>query len=292
MPAMKGKGGAWTERKLAALRKYIPAFNTALKDKPSRSRPFRRILIDAFAGSGNRELGELPLWKNSIDIAKIAKGSARISLESEPAFDEYIFIEKSAKNVAELQALKAEFPYRNVDIRQGDANVELAKIATTWDRARWRGVLFLDPYGCQVEWSSLSAVANTQAIDVWLLFPVNAVRRMLPRDASFEPGWRERLNLLFGTEAWFEEFYLTSQSGDLFGSSGPTLVREVNLDRIEKYYAKRLQAIFQGGVCKRPLRLGPSNRDPLFSLFFACSNPTEAAKKLAHKIANDILRSG
>jgi hypothetical protein len=30
MRAMKGKGGPWTDRKLAAVRKYVQGFNTAL----------------------------------------------------------------------------------------------------------------------------------------------------------------------------------------------------------------------------------------------------------------------
>ena len=34
-----------------------------------------------------------------------------------------------------------------------------------------RAVLFLDPYGMQVEWATIEAVAKTKAIDLWLLFP-------------------------------------------------------------------------------------------------------------------------
>jgi three-Cys-motif partner protein len=286
MPAMKSKGGPWTERKLAALRKYMPAFNQALSKQQ-----FKRIYIDAFAGSGSRELDEVPLLDNDADIATIAKGSAQIALETTPAFERFIFIEKSPKNAAALEALRAQFSNLDVEIRRTDANAELMKIAKAWDKKNSRGVLFLDPYGCQVEWRCLAAVASTRAIDIWLLFPLNAVRRMLPRDAAFEAGWRERLDVLFGTSAWFDRFYPTENADDLFGAHGPQQVRKVTLDGIEGFYRERLSETFQGGVCRKPLRLGAPNRDPLFSLFFACSNPSEAAKKLAHKIANDILKS-
>jgi hypothetical protein len=52
----------------------------AARGVPSKSRPLRRIYIDAFAGSRNRELDELHLWKNNRDMAKSAQGFARIAL--------------------------------------------------------------------------------------------------------------------------------------------------------------------------------------------------------------------
>jgi three-Cys-motif partner protein len=254
-------------------------------------RHFTRVYIDAFAGSGSREFNQVPLLDDDPDIARIAKGSARIALESNPSFHWFIFIEKAASNVASLQGLSAEFPALNVQIRKTDANSELANIAKAWDQKNWRAVLFLDPYGCQVEWNCLTAIAATTAIDVWLLFPLNAVRRMLPHAGEFEPGWRERLDLLFGTPAWFDRFYPKLTKDDLFGAQAPAHVRTVTLDGIEAFYQERLRELFKGGVCKKPLRLGAPNRDPLFSLFFACSNPSRTARTIAHQIADHILRS-
>ena len=43
-------GGRWTEEKLEILRKYLQAYNTALKNQP-----FKRVYIDAFAGTGYRK---------------------------------------------------------------------------------------------------------------------------------------------------------------------------------------------------------------------------------------------
>lgn len=113
MPAMQGKGGPWTERKLAAVRKYLQAFNTALS-----KRNFTRVYADAFAGSGSRELDCVPLLDDDLDIARIAKGSARIALESKPSFHRFIFIEKTASNVASLRGLRPEFPELDVQIRK------------------------------------------------------------------------------------------------------------------------------------------------------------------------------
>jgi hypothetical protein len=45
-------GGDWTTQKLDVLAKYLCSYTTALKHKPSQSRPFRKAYIDAFAGTG------------------------------------------------------------------------------------------------------------------------------------------------------------------------------------------------------------------------------------------------
>lgn len=44
-------GGDWTQAKLEAVRKYLVAYTTALKKQP-----FTLNYIDAFAGTGYREL--------------------------------------------------------------------------------------------------------------------------------------------------------------------------------------------------------------------------------------------
>lgn len=292
MTAMRGKGGPWTERKLKAVGGYLEAFNSALKDKPTPTHPFTRIYIDAFAGSGDRELPKMPLFDNDADIAQFAKGSVRIALDCEPSFDQLHFVELNSKHLTDLEALAKEYPDRRVTIHAGDANEWVVKICQHWDKRMCRGVLFIDPYGCQVEWSTLLAVAQTQRIDVWLLFPVNAVRRMMPRNANFQHGWRDRLTSLFGTEEWFDFFYSQNknENDDLFGHAGVALGREVTLERIEEFYRDRLGTIFCGGVSQKALGLGPKSREPLYSLFFACGNPSETARKLAFKIANHLIR--
>lgn len=123
------------------------------------------------------------------------------------------------------------------------------------------------------------------------MFPVNAVRRMLVNDPkNFDPEWVERLNLLFGTEEWFDHFYPECETTpDLFGTAEPKMQREVSLEKIENYYSSRLKKIFRGGVAGRTIRLGPQSREPLFSLFFACGNPSPGARKLAFRIADHLI---
>ena len=53
-------GGHWTEIKLDMLHRYLRFYMTALKQKP-----FGKIYIDAFAGTGFRSVKEAPVgfWK-------------------------------------------------------------------------------------------------------------------------------------------------------------------------------------------------------------------------------------
>ena len=100
-------GGAWTERKLSVVRRYLEMYAQALKNQA-----FQRVYIDAFAGTGDRTdkrreavpLLDLP------EFEAVAKGSARLALEVEPPFHRYVFIERASHRASELTALKSEFP--------------------------------------------------------------------------------------------------------------------------------------------------------------------------------------
>jgi three-Cys-motif partner protein len=48
-------GGEWTTAKLEVLAGYLKSYTTALKDKPTAERSFRKGYIDAFAGTGYRD---------------------------------------------------------------------------------------------------------------------------------------------------------------------------------------------------------------------------------------------
>ena len=124
-------GGPWTLRKLEVLAGYLQSYTTALKNKPSVEKPFRKAFIDAFAGSGYREGGSLEAFQTPLfpDLTSnenqgLLDGSAKLALKTEPAFDRYIFIECSPTRCEQLEELKSEFPDRadHIDIQQGDAN--------------------------------------------------------------------------------------------------------------------------------------------------------------------------
>jgi three-Cys-motif partner protein len=177
-------GGDWTSAKLDVLAGYLQGYTTALKDKPSPDRPFRKGYIDAFAGTGYREArrddSDKPIAQGLLfpDLAEqepqaLLDGSARLALKTEPRFDSYLFIERSSERYHRLKELRKEFPNlaNDIQVRQGDANQEIQDLCKK-DWSSHRAALFLDPYGMQVEWSTIEAIASTKAIDLWLLFPL------------------------------------------------------------------------------------------------------------------------
>jgi three-Cys-motif partner protein len=276
-------GGSWTDQKLAVLEGYLAAYTTALQKAK-----FTKGYIDAFAGSGYRDAKRGVPDLMETEPQELLEGSARRALRVQPRFDGYVFIESHAGRRAQLEQLKAEFPDKagSIQVRGGDANAQLQDICrVSW--AKRRAVLFLDPYGMQVEWSTIEAVAKTAAIDMWLLFPLGiGVNRLLKRDADIPAAWRERLTALLGTSDWFEEFYRTETTTDLFGESHTRTVKRASTDTIGKYFVDRLKTVFPA-VAERPRILSNSRGSPLYLLCFAAGNQKGAP--IALKIANHLL---
>lgn len=286
-------GGDWTDTKLGILRRYLEAYSTALKNGP-----FKTAYIDAFAGTGYRTLEQTEEGGNLLfpDLAEEAaqqllEGSARMALKVEPGFDRYIFIERDAYHCAQLETLRSEFSNLTeaIKIRRGDANNVIQKLC----KKNWkshRAVLFLDPYGMNVEWATLEKVAETRAIDLWLLFPLGiGVNRLLPRSGQIPEGWRTRLNLFLGTEDWYEAFYRTETAPNLFGELETTVAKE-GIDVIGEYFLNRLRTIFPG-VARKPKVLVNSTNCPLYLFCFAVSSPNPRTQEIALKIADHILKS-
>ena len=288
-------GGNWTAEKLERLQKYLAAYVMAMK-----AQPFQLTYIDAFAGTGYNTKGQKKDAEDEEayfpelaepEVKSFVDGSARIALKISPAFHRFVFIEKAAERCRELEKLRDEFPSsaEQIKIVQDDANAALQSLCAKVNWSKQRAVLFLDPFGMQVSWDTIRAIAETKAIDVWILFPLGmAVNRLLTRSGKMAEGWRNRLNDFFGTDAWQREFYRQDSQMNLFGEEEVTVYKDTNLKAIGEFFNKRLGEIFPG-VAKNPLSLLNSIGTPLFLLCFAVSNPSPKARALAIKIAQDIL---
>lgn len=286
-------GGSWTEEKLEMIKKYLVAYATIMNQKK-----FKFAYVDAFAGTGYRETkksgkknAEEMLFTDSLtgdEPQEFMDGSATIALKTKPEFDKYIFIEKNPERFAKLEQLKTDSSEKSdqIILVNEDANKYLQKFC----KADWKGhraVVFLDPFGMQVTWQTLTAIANTKAIDLWILFPLGSgVSRLLKRDGEIPQTWKEKLNNLFGEDGWYDEFYQKSQQTSLFADE--KLEKVADFNSIADYFVRRLKTIFPH-VHDKPLRLMNSKDVPLFLLCFAAGN--DKGGKVALKIANDILRS-
>jgi len=281
-------GGPWSLIKTDIVEQYLRFFSQALKNQG-----FRRIYVDAFAGSGAfayiRPSSTGDLFGDMGGVSH--SGSAQRALSLQPQFDELVFIESDAENVRALEELTRKAGHPSVRIERGDANIVLQSVCSTQDWKWMRGVVFLDPFGMHVDWNTLRKLAETRAVDVWYLFALAGTVRNLPRLASkLDHTKRAAVTRVLGTEAWFEEFYKPTQSGSLFGSSdSPTYRRTATVDEIEAYVRERLLTIFP--FVEQPRRLRGRGNTSLFSLFFAVSNPGNKAIDLAKKGAAHILQN-
>ena len=216
-------------------------------------------------------------------------GSAVLALEIDLPFAEYHFGDLRPRRVNALKRLASEYDGRcKIFVESGDANDIVERFCARLSQDRnLRSVVFLDPYGLQVNWSSLKALAATKRADVWCLAPMEGLIRQLSHDREkLNEDKADRLDAFLGTPDW-RDFYKASQG---FGFvENPTESRKIDIPGLEDFVLQRLRKIFVGEVfAPLPIfRMG--TRHHMFSLYCAIANPSENAVNAAGRIV-DYLR--
>lgn len=280
-----------TGKKLEVLDKYHGFYPLALKDK------YRLIYIDAFAGTGHILLSEpdesAPQLPGFESQRETLEGSATRALRAAIPYHRYVFIEKSKKNLSDLKTeLARQFPERFslCEFECADANQAIKRICTTTDWKKHRAVVFLDPFGNQIEWSTLEALAGTGAVDLWYLFPAGlGVYRQIPKSGSLDEKAAESVTRILGSNDWSLLFTKKVTTTDLFGDETQHVQRNATVGEITEHAIWRLKTIFKGGVLDDYVVLGGKGDVNWYSLLFAVSNPETKAKELAHKVASWIV---
>jgi three-Cys-motif partner protein len=171
---------------------------------------------------------------------------------------------------------------------QSDANEVISTWCSATDWHRSRAVVFLDPYGMSVEWSTIERIARTSAIDLWILFPLGAgINRMLTRGKKPPPSWITKIDRILGTDAWQEIFYKELVEQGLFGEEVTRIVKTATFATMTKFFLERLESVFEA-VSPEAMALTNSRGNPLYMLCFAAGNKVGAP--IAVKIANHLLK--
>lgn len=285
-------GGPWSLEKLKIVQQYLKAFCTALGSR------FNLVYIDAFAGSGEfsfLEASAAPLLDID-EVIRSASGSAHIALSCIPPFSNLHFIEQKKRNVLALEALKKDHPTRAVEVLKGDANDLIAEVCDKIDWRNSRGVLFIDPFGNSLDWTTLEHVAQNTKLDVWYLFPLSGLFRQAPiAHNRLTEDKRASITRLLGTGEWEEYFYKVSpkssqpmlgETQDFFPNEEEIMIRAATVDGILNYVSQRLRTIFPFVTEPRVLR-GPSNA-PLYALYLALSNDSKPARALATRLTDHL----
>ncbi len=286
-------GGQHTDIKLEIVERYLQRYSAALHTWCDSV-----WYIDAFAGTGSRTVRtrarDGDLFDEPVpELVEQRRGSAKIALDIEPHFDRLIFMDIKPKHIAALEALKAEYPNRNIDVLRGNANDLIPSLIKSDEWKKTRAVMFLDPYGMEVEWSALQLIAGTKAIDVWYLFPLSGLYRQAARNwDKIDPTKERALTRMLGTEGWKEELYSeVPPMPDLLSGmeSGMRRQRAADVAGLERYVRDRLRTIFPAVLDPWPL---PSiDRPQRFSLFCAVSNSSKRAIELAEQFGASIRQS-
>jgi three-Cys-motif partner protein len=270
--------GPWSEDKLQLLRKYLRAYTVIMHGQRWCRNGYH--YIDAFAGTGS---------PRARDEERYIDGSPRVALTIQRPFHSYTFIEKTPWRVQRLWELAEEFPDQAISIREGDCN----RIITTevTPRIRYeqfnRGLIFLDPFGMDIEWSTIEQIAETRALEIFMNFPVMALNRtVLPNDPNvLTEAQIKRMNRFWGSTEWRGDIYEAVPT--LFGPVETKICRTTG-QRLGRLFTKRLEEVFP--YVTAPLVMTNSKNAPLYCLIFAGHNSTGA--KIVREIFQRYERLG
>ncbi len=292
-------GDDHTLQKLKTVERYLQVYATALKYSP-----FQLLYVDACAGSGSsvpksaldseaetiqHTLDGLPA--TVVDTDKIIVGSAIRALGVNPPFHHYLFNDVKRSNVDALRgAIRDSFDHLEdrIEITQLDANQMLRDLCTSRNWKETRAVVFIDPFGLQIDYQTLQMLGRTEAIDLWYLVPVFAMYRQISGDGQIHPDGGPRVDAALGTTEWRDVAVIEEEEpGTLFDQPRLRSKRAVDVAWFERVAKERIGAAFGGRVLNETLPLG-RNGVQEFSLMFAWANPSEKAI-LAAKLAKAVL---
>ncbi len=288
-------GGIWTEQKLVAFEKYVNAYLTIMLNQRIKHNGWPQTIIyfDGFAGCGDRSshknqdkhdtllFSELDIDESEINVYK---GSAERVVRLDKKFDEYYFIDIDKKALENLKnKIEQYFDKKSkYEFLPKDINEVLSSFSNDLDNSKV-ALILLDPFGMQLNWSSIEKLKNKK-VDIWILLPSGIIiNRLLDRKGDLKNI--DKLQSFFGlNEAEIQkEFYKNKNEYTLFGKMKVTQKVNNSIEKIAELYTKRLKTIWNY-VTEQPLVLYNSRNVPIYHFVFASNN--ETAKKIASQIIN------
>jgi len=216
---------------------------------------------------------------------ELIDGSPLVALNNNPAFDSFIFIDRDKKRFQEcVQPLMTEFPSARIEPLFGDCNdVILHSVLPRFSGRDCpeRGFIFLDPYGLQLRWDTVEAIAKSGVFDILVNFSVMGIYRQLG-ELPPEGAHRERITAVIGDDSWFNEAYPRNQQLSFLDDPRLTVKRrnEGLAQRLAECYRRRLGECFEH-VSRAIMMYGPTG-SPLYALILA--SHAKIAKKRMEEI--------
>jgi len=169
-----------------------------------------------------------------------------------------------------------------IECRSDDANNQLRLLADSMRKnKKLKSLVLLDPFGMQVEWSSIELLKGTST-DLFILIPSGVIiNRLLYRNGASHHF--EKLSSFFGlSESEIRNrFYKFHTEPTFFGEIEIVDKIKDPIQKIYDLYREQLGTIFKY-VTIDPLILYNNHKLPIFH--FACASNNETAVKIASEI--------
>lgn len=302
MKTKKNWGGKWTEEKLDAFEKYVKAYLTIMNAYRD-TYGWKLIYFDGFAGSGERNQEEeaqeaqsaMDLFGQDVAVGdfNVYQGAAervvKIEEDNLRSFDYFYFVENNEENCKCLNEKLTS--YHTIGRRHylnKDANEAVRMLANTLHNySNCKALAFLDPFGMQIDWSSIEMLKDL-SVDLWILVPTGVIiNRLLERKIDQQKGLAhaEKLEVFFGLpeEQIKKLFYTEKKVMTLFSEEEMVITKAENsIRKIAQIYVERLKDVFPY-VTDEPMVLYNNHNVPIYHFVFASKN------KVAMKIAQEII---
>ena len=296
-------GGKWSVKKLECVEAYLDSYLTVMKNQSWATLWY----IDAFSGDGYQffksddcsdENLALFEFENS-RIEEFTMGSAMRAIElsskrescGKRAFDQFVFLEYNENKLAALEERIRESHPDQIGkclFIPGDVNNTLPDLLAKRNWESDRAVTFVDPCATQLEWSAIESFEGTCS-DVWLLFPLSSILRLMPREKMPSSGNAKRLTKLFGSSSWDGIYHdLRPEQLALFGNDDGRPYRESGYEELLAYTTERYKTVFPE-VCGYAV-LKTEKNAPLFALYSMVANISTNARNTSRKISQHLIR--
>jgi len=248
---------------------YAKAYLTIMK----KHHYWRTLYFDGFAGSGL-------ILKDNQEHFDVTIGAARriVEIDDPKSFDAYYFVEKDEKNRKMLTEIaKKPFPDKSIFIAEGDCNEKLKSMAEYMKKPKGerdydKVLAYIDPYGMQLEWSSVEALKGIGS-DAWILIPTGmGVNRLLKNNGEINDTWLKGLEVFLGIsgDEIKKHFYREETVLTLFGEEKKKSKDEKAADKASELYKNRLNEIFK--FVSEPMALKNDRNSTMYHLIFVSNN--------------------